>query len=133
MGLARIRSAASALAARLPFAKLFGRLRPAGVNDGLEPSVYGFIMRYSWREQIYVVVMTLLSFPFFYYSLDLPKIIINRAISGKHFPQSFLGLELNQVPYLVLLCVIFLTLVLINGWFKLHVNVKKGQLGERML
>ncbi len=129
----RIGDTASALWTRLPFASLFRRFLPGGTTDGLEPSVYGFIVRYSWREQIYVVVMTLLSFPFLYYSLDLPKIIINRAISGKHFPQPFLGLELGQIPYLLVLCGVFLALLLVNGWFKLHVNVKKGQLGERML
>ncbi len=133
MGRLRIGNAALALSARLPFSKLFRRPAPDGAGDGLEPSIYGFIVRYSWRDQIYVVAMTLLSFPFFYYSLDLPKYIINRAISGKHFPQWFLGLELSQIPYLIVLCGIFLALVLVNGWFKLHVNVKKGQLGERML
>jgi putative ABC transport system ATP-binding protein len=101
--------------------------------DGLDPSVYGYILHYSWREQVYLVVVTLISFPFLYYSLDLPKLIVNRAISGKEFPQHFLGMELDQVPYLILLCCIFLALVLINGWFKLHLNVKKGQVGERML
>jgi ABC-type multidrug transport system fused ATPase/permease subunit len=105
---------------------------PAG-TDGLEPSVYGFILRHSWRQQIYVVAMTLASFPFLYWSLDLPKQIINRAISGKHFPESYFGLELDQIPYLLVLSGVFLALILINGWFKLHVNVKKGQLGERML
>ena len=77
--------------------------------------------------------MTLASFPFFYWSLDLLSKIINRAISGKHFPQSYFGLELEQIPYLLVLCAVFLALILVNGWFKLHVNVKKGQLGERML
>jgi putative ABC transport system ATP-binding protein len=129
----RIGDAAWALWAKLPASALRRRLLPAGAADGLEPSIYGFILRYSWREQIYVVAMTLLSFPFFYYSLELPKIIINKAISGKHFPQHFFGLGLDRIPYLVVLCGIFLALVLINGWFKLHVNVKKGQLGERML
>jgi putative ABC transport system ATP-binding protein len=129
----RIGDAASALWAKLPVSALRRRLLPAGAADGLEPSIYGFILRYSWREQVYVVAMTLLSFPFFYYSLELPKFIINRAISGKHFPQHFFGLELGRIPYLVVLCGIFLALVLINGWFKLHVNVRKGRLGERML
>jgi putative ABC transport system ATP-binding protein len=133
MRLLSIGGGASALWARLPSFSLFRRLVPQGTPDGLEPSIYGFILRYSWRDQVYVVVMTVLSFPFLYYSLDLPKVIINRAISGKHFPQPFLGLELGQIPYLLVLCGIFLALVLINGWFKLHVNVKKGQLGERML
>ena len=125
--------AASAIARRLPFASLLRRLLPQGGTDGLESSVYGFILRYSWRAQIYVVLMTVISFPFLYYSLYLPKVIINSAISGKHFPQSFFGLELDQIPYLLVLCTVFLAMILINGWFKLHVNVRKGQLGERML
>ena len=129
-----LRGVVSAIAAKLPLASLTRRLLPPqGTSDGLDPSVYGFILHYSWREQIYVVVMTLASFPFLYWSLDLPKQIINRAISGKHFPQSYFGLELNQIPYLLVLCGVFLILILINGWFKLHINVKKGQLGERML
>src|SRR5207253_4312865 len=57
----------------------------------------------------------------------------NEAIGGKHFPREFLGLELGQIPYLGVLCGIFLGLVLINGWFKYHLNVRKGRVGERML
>ena len=128
-----LRDVVSAIGANLSSSALIRRLRPQNAGDGLEPSVYGFILRYSWREQIYVVVMTLASFPFLYWSLDLPKQIVNRAISGKHFPQPYFGLELNQIPYLVALCVVFLALILINGWFKLHINVRKGVLGERML
>ncbi len=128
-----LRGVVSDMAARLSLASLTRRLLPRSEGEGLEPSVYGFILRFSWREQIYVVVMTLASFPFLYWSLDLPKQIINRAISGKHFPQSYFGLELNQIPYLLVLCTVFLALILVNGWFKLHINVKKGQLGERML
>ncbi len=128
-----LRGVVSELAAKLHLASLTRRLLPQSEGEGLEPSVYGFILRFSWREQIYVVVMTLASFPFLYWSLDLPKQIINRAISGKHFPQSYFGLELNQIPYLLVLCTVFLVLILVNGWFKLHINVKKGQLGERML
>jgi ABC-type multidrug transport system fused ATPase/permease subunit len=65
--------------------------------------------------------------------LDLPKLIVNRAISGKDFPQNFMGWDFDQIPYLLVLCCIFFALVLINGWFKLHLNVRKGQVGERML
>jgi putative ABC transport system ATP-binding protein len=116
-----------------PFPSTLRRLLPQSGTDGLDPTIYGYILHYSLREQIYLVVVTLLSFPFLYYSLDLPKLIVNRAISGKDFPQKFLGMEFDQIPYLVLLCCIFLVLVLISGWFKLHLNVKKGQVGERML
>ncbi|MBV9827723.1 MAG: ATP-binding cassette domain-containing protein [Alphaproteobacteria bacterium] len=103
--------------------------------DALEPSIYRFIMRYSLRDQIYLVVVTVISFPFLYYSLDLPKQIINEAIGSKHATvnHDILGYSLGQIQYLLLLCVVFLVLVLINGWFKYHLNVRKGRVGERML
>jgi putative ABC transport system ATP-binding protein len=45
----------------------------------------------------------------------------------------FAGLQLEQVPYLVALCCLFLLLVVINGLFKLQINTQKGRMGERML
>ena len=109
--------------------------KPAPViEDSIEPTVYRFILRHSVKQQIMLLVLTLVSFPFLYYSLDLPKTIVNRAIGGgKHFPQPFLGIELDQVPYLMTLCGVFLALVFINGGFKYCINTLKGQLGERML
>ena len=80
-----------------------------------------------------LLVFTLVSFPFLYYSLDLPKTIVNRAIGGKRFPQDFFGIELDQVPYLMVLSGMFLALIFINGAFKYYINTFKGQLGERML
>ena len=124
---------ASAQSLRLRVPSFVGRLVPERSGDGLDPSIYGYILHYSLPEQIYLVVVTLLSFPFLYYSLDLPKLIVNGAISGKEFPQHFLGFELDQIPYLLVLCCLFLILVLVNGWFKLHLNIRKGQVGERML
>jgi putative ABC transport system ATP-binding protein len=116
-----------------PLPSFLRRILSESGLDGLDPSIYGYILHYSLRDQIYLVVVTLLSFPFLYYSLELPKIIVNHAISGTEFPQKYLGLELEQIPYLLLLCGVFLVFLLINGWFKLHINVKKGQVGERML
>jgi putative ABC transport system ATP-binding protein len=109
-------------------------LTPASpIEDSLEPTVYRFILRHSLKQQIMLLVLTLVSFPFLYYSLDLPKTIINRAIGGKHFPQEFLGFQFDQIPYLATMCGIFLALVFINGAFKFYINTLKGQLGERML
>ncbi|MGE5271197.1 MAG: ABC transporter transmembrane domain-containing protein [Thiohalocapsa sp.] len=100
---------------------------------GLEPTIYRFILRHSMRQQILLLVLTLASFPALYYSLKLPKVIVNRAIGGHKFPQEFLGIQFEQIPYLMLLCGAFLGLVLINGGFKYLINTFKGQLGERML
>src|SRR5437764_1402095 len=113
--------------------RLFPRSLVAAAGDALPPTIYGFILRHSRREQIYLVVVTLLSFPFLYYSLELPKVIINQAIAGKNFPWTILGIEFDRISCLVLLCLVFLVFVLINGWFKYHLNVRKGRVGERML
>jgi putative ABC transport system ATP-binding protein len=100
----------------------------------LEPTLYRFILRHSLGAQIFLLVLTLVSFPFLYYSLKLPREITDGAIkSGKHFPVHILGFELDQISYLMVLCAAFLALVFINGGFKYYINTFKGRLGERML
>jgi len=106
---------------------------PPPLND-LEPTIYRFVLKYSSRQQILLLLFTLLSFPFLYYSLELPKTIVNHAIREEaKFPQSIFGLELDRVPYLMALSAIFLLLVFVNGAFKYYINTFKGQMGERML
>ena len=102
----------------------------------MDATLFKYIFRHSTREQVQLVVLTGLSFPFLYYSLDLPKIIINDAIAGREvFPirLPLVGSELGQIEYLLLLCGIFLSLVCINGGFKYAINVYAGVVGERML
>ena len=99
----------------------------------MEKTLFKFIWRYSKRDQILLLIMTALSFPFLYFSLDLPKIIINKAISGKDIPSQIFGVPIEQIEYLLVLSLAFLMLVCINGGFKFYVNVFRGQLGERML
>jgi len=108
----------------------------------MENGIFAYILRYSKRQQLMLTLMTIASFPFYYFSLDLPKTIINDAISGTRFPVDasieLFGFEVNfglyeQVPYLLLLCFAFLLLVLINSGFKLFINIYRGVLGERML
>lgn len=108
----------------------------------MENGLFAYILRYSRRQQLILLVMTVLSFPFYYFSLDLPKTIINDAIGGSEFPVDLtfelagfslsLG-TLDQVSYLIFLCLLFLFLVLINSGFKLFINIYRGTLGERML
>ena len=102
----------------------------------MESTIYRFILRYSKREQIMLLVMTLISFPFLYYSLDLPKRIVNEALGAKgetNFPITFLGFQFEQLEYLWTLSGMFLALVFINGGFKYWINVYRGRLGELML
>lgn len=98
----------------------------------MQPTIFGFIRRYSWRQQLVILVATVFSFPFLYASLDLPKQIINDAL-GQPDGGTIIGYELDQLDYLMVLCGVFLVLVLINGGFKYFINVYKGVVAERML
>ena len=99
----------------------------------MEKTLFKFIWRYSKRDQIILLILTAISFPFLYLSLDLPKTIINKAIGGKDVPEEIFGMTVDQIDYLLILSGAFLALVFVNGGFKFYVNVFRGQLGERML
>ncbi|WP_339861764.1 ABC transporter transmembrane domain-containing protein [Thalassospira alkalitolerans] len=96
-------------------------------------SVFAYIWRHSSTQQIILTAITMLSFPFLYYSLDLPKLIVNEAIGGAGEPYDILGIELNQIEYLFTLSGIFLALVFVNGGFKYFINVYVGVMSERLL
>jgi len=96
-------------------------------------SVFAYIWRHSRFQQIVLLIVTVLSFPFLYYSLDLPKMIVNQAIGGAGEPFDILGVKLDQVEYLFALSGIFLALVFVNGGFKYFINVYTGVMAERLL
>ncbi len=99
----------------------------------MEPTFFKFIYRYSMRQQVVLLVLTCVSFPFLYYSLELPKLIVNDAIGSENFPKTIWKWEVEQISYLMILCLAFLILVGIRFGLRYYVNVYKGQLGERML
>ncbi len=123
----------------------------------MERALFGFIVKYSKREQLLIVPLVVLSMLFYYASLDLPKTIINQPIQGKGFPSPestaaflrinlslpdflggaslrvFDGFPLERVPYLVALTLTFLALIVISGLIKFQINTMKGWMGERML
>ncbi len=127
----------------------------------MESNLFKYIWRHSWREQLVILAVVVVSQVFYFLSLDLPKTIVNSPIQGqgfetpgataRYFPISFdlpaflapdpanptvtifEGFEFERTPYLVALSLTFLVLVLINGFFKLQINTMKGRMGERML
>src|SRR4026209_1796904 len=123
----------------------------------VERSLFGFIIRYSKREQLLILPLVVASMLIYFSMLDLPKAIINEAIQGKRFPEAastvaflqirltlpaflgggslqlFDGFALHQLPYLVALTFAFLALIVVNGGLKFQINTRKGWLGERML
>jgi len=99
----------------------------------MEKSIFGFIWRYSKKQQITIMLMTACSLPFLYLVLDLPKYIINDAIDGKNFPIEFFGIGLSQIEYLLLLCAALLALLIINAVFSMKINTYKGVSSERLV
>jgi len=106
----------------------------------VEKNIYKFVFKYSLRQQFFVLGITLISLPFYYASLDIPKKIVNQALigGGNNFPKTLdlFGVPIaafDQIPLLAVLSGLFLTLVIVNGIFKYVINVYKGLLGERML
>ena len=100
----------------------------------MEKTLWQFIWRYSRNEQIRVLLLTVISFPFLYLSLEMPKIIINSALKpGKIFHNFIDSMTIPADWYLWLLCGIFMILVMISGLFKMRINTMKGVMGERML
>ena len=106
------------------------------------------------REQIWIMLAIALSMIPYYLALDLPKQIVNGPLQGMGFTdhdttQAFMnltlelpfldkihltdGIQLKRIPLLMALSLTFLALVVVNGLFKLHINVQKGRMGERLL
>ena len=111
----------------------------------MDSTIYKFIFRHSKKEQVFILLFTVFSLPFYYVSLDIPKLIVNNVLAD---PESLaadagdlrelviLGMhfgEMERLGLLALYCLLFLALVLANGGFKYAINVYKGLLGERML
>lgn len=99
----------------------------------MERSLFRYILRHTWRDQILLLVVTAVGFPLIYINLEIPKRIVNSAIGGKDIPATFLGFEVTQISYLMALSVLLLTLITVNGAIKYWLNVYRGIVGERTM
>ncbi len=101
----------------------------------MESSMYKFVLKHSPRETAILILLTVLSLPVYYVTLDIPKNVFNQGILAKNvtFPYHLFGYDLSQVQYLFWLCFLFFLSVLVNGGLKQYINTYKGRLGERLL
>jgi putative ABC transport system ATP-binding protein len=97
----------------------------------VDRSFFRYVLHHTWRDQAFLLVLTIVGFPLLYINLELPKRIVNSAIQGKNVPETFLGFEVTQISYLMSLSLLLLTLITINGVLKYWVNVYSGVVGER--
>jgi putative ABC transport system ATP-binding protein len=51
----------------------------------MDQNIFRYTWRYSRRQQIWLLVVVLISLPFYFLSLDLPKRIVNGPILGQGF------------------------------------------------
>ena len=99
----------------------------------MEPTLLRFVWRHSRRQQIAILATTVATLPLLYLSLELPKIIVNEAITGVGFPRRILGETIERLPYLFGLCGLFLASVIAINALKYLMNIAIGMCGERML
>jgi ABC-type multidrug transport system fused ATPase/permease subunit len=106
----------------------------------MDRSMYRFVIKHSGSQQLYILIFVAISWPVGFMLFDVPKQIINRALGGEGppFSASLLGLynfnfSGSQTIFLVILCVFFLFLVVVNNALKYHINTSKGRTAERLL
>lgn len=99
----------------------------------MQSTLFSFIWTYSRRQQIGLLALTLVTFPFLYAALELPKRIINDAIGSPTEIVTVFGHEVGQIEYLLILCFGFLGAVLVSGLLKMRLNTMKGVVAERLL
>ncbi|MFT5218294.1 MAG: putative ABC transport system ATP-binding protein [Planctomycetota bacterium] len=98
----------------------------------MEPSLYKYILNHSRKDQIFLILLSVISLPLVYITLELPKKIIN-LLEGMDVPEGFFGYEFDRIGYLMLFSAAFLLIVLTSGALKYVLNVYRGSLGERLL
>jgi len=98
------------------------------------PTLFRFIWTRSKWQQLFVLLLTLAALPFYYASLELPKLIINNVLGANAGNREILGFDgLSQTAWLVLLCGAFLLAVCVQTGIKYVLNLYKGRLGGRLL
>ncbi|MFK7876421.1 MAG: ABC transporter transmembrane domain-containing protein [Paracoccaceae bacterium] len=99
----------------------------------MDRTLFVFIWKHSKRQQLALLAMTIVTFPFLYATLELPKRIINDAIDADNPMVAVLGYDLTQIQFLMALSFGYLGAVLCHGLLKMRLNTMKGVLAERML
>ena len=124
----------------LSFRQLVLIARSNGKPDRTPESFYNipnhileFVTRYSIKQQIFLGLGALATLPVTYASLELPKRIINYAISTESYNDSPASETFTQIDYLLLLCGLYLFVLLLNGLLKYLLNFYKGSLSESLI
>jgi len=101
----------------------------------LPSSLMGFVFLYSGKSQCFLAILALSILPLTYLQLEIPKGIINGAISPESltadgwFPEHII--ESND--YLLILCAMYLAALVASAYMKYSLNISMGKTSERLL
>ena len=101
----------------------------------LPSGLFGFIIRYSGNAQLGLAFLAVSSLPLTYLLLELPKRIVNSAISSETTSifSWDLTAQLDKVDYLLILCAFYLLALMTSSVLKYVLNNKMGITAERLL
>jgi len=123
----------------------------------MERNLLKYIWMHSRSDQLWMLVIIMLSMPTYFLSLELPKRIVNSPIQGEGFDRPgdtatflqfnlpfgefffdepivlFSGFDLERISFLFALSMALFALIIANGLFKVYINTYKGRMGERIL
>lgn len=105
-------------------------------NDfSLPASLMGFIVMFSGNAQVVLALLAISTLPITYLQLELPKQIINGAISTESLDTISWELvqQLNDIDFLLLLCALYLAALMASSVIKYTLNIKMGATSERLL
>lgn len=110
------------------------RARTAEERSGaFSQGLVRFVLRRTWRAQIWLLLGAAAAMPALYATLELPKRIINEAMATSRVPIALGGVEIGQIGYLLILCFLFLAAVSLHGVLKYQLNLAKGRVGEGLV
>ncbi len=103
----------------------------------MDKNLVRFVWTHGRMDTIKTLIVTFMTFPVIYISLEIPKIIVNKALGAGNtpteFPINFLYMDMSNFEYLLALCFIFIVMIVLNNGLKFVLNVQIGLTSERML
>jgi ABC-type multidrug transport system fused ATPase/permease subunit len=106
---------------------------PLGSIRGLDTGLFSSVLRYSKKQQVLMILLSLIALPILYLTLELPKQIVNNALNSERFPVDVFGRDVDQVTFLMFLSGLYLLAIILIGINKYVLNVFKGYVAERFL
>lgn len=99
---------------------------------GLPNGPFTLVLRRTARQQAVLLLVTALAMPTLYLTMEIPKHIVNHAISSASEIISIDDIAFSQIEFLTLLCLLYLASLLTTSALKYGLNVYRGRVGEAL-